>query len=188
MGSNRFGVIFNEFELVIKSYTVAATTVSLQCISIPQKMQLTCERQSQRHAHSCGDWKPLLVIVSFEICVWIPFVWVNICLSISIRVRGKKYGLTQNREKKTKEKQSKRLIQWTFWLWNRNKSVAVSVRLLSHIIFWFVHLLAFIYLLRTRSREISTFLGSFISQRKLCIDVWWTRTVCNLLKYEANEI
>lgn len=57
MGSNRFGVIFNEFELVIKSYTVAATTVSLQCISIPQKMQLTCERQSQRHAHSCGDWK-----------------------------------------------------------------------------------------------------------------------------------
>lgn len=103
MGSNRFGVIFNEFELVIKSYTVAATTVSLQCISIPQKMQLTCERQSQRHAHSCGDWKPLLVIVSFEICVWIPFVWVNICLSISIRVRGKKYGLTQNREKKRKK-------------------------------------------------------------------------------------
>lgn len=103
MGSNRFGVFFNEFELVIKSYTVAATTVSLQCISIPQKMQLTCERQSQRHAHSCGDWKPLLVIVSFEICVWIPFVWVNICLSISIRVRGKKYGLTQNREKKRKK-------------------------------------------------------------------------------------
>lgn len=82
----------------------------------------------------------------------------SICLGEHLFVNldkssGKKMDWHRTERKKTKEKQSKRLIQWTFWLWNRNKSVAVSVRLLSHIIFWFVHLLAFIYLLRTRARD-----------------------------------
>lgn len=160
-----------------KLYTVAATTVSLQCISIPQKMQLTCERQSQRHAHSCGDWKPLLVIVSFEICVWIPFVWVNICLSISIRVRGKKWFDTEQREKKRKKN---KVNGWFSEPFDYEKSKQKCCCLRSFIVTYHILVCSFIslHLPTTYARERLVLSSVLLFHRENCVSMCGEREQC----------